>query len=53
MPNQNLIIYQSMLFIKGLASYDASAIERYIGQEDINIINQIKNVHIGKWFYGR
>ena len=46
MPDQNSdYISKYAFFIKGLASYDASAIERYIGQEDINIINQIKNVH--------
>ncbi len=46
LPNQNSdYISKYAFFIKGLASYDASAIERYIGQEDINIINQIKNVH--------
>src|SRR5690554_1848006 len=45
-PDQNSdYISKYAFFIKGLASYDASAIERYIGQEDINIINQIKNVH--------
>lgn len=44
--NQNTdYISKYAFFIKGLSSYDGDAIERYIGQEDSKIINQIKKVN--------